>query len=78
MTYLIIYKIKNNINEKVYIGLTTCTLQYRWQKHLAESKNEKNKKHLYKSIRKYGLEILRLKTGTPQRIDRSKSILLVI
>ena len=44
MTYLIIYKIKNNINEKVYIGLTTCSLEYRWKKHLTEGKNEKNKK----------------------------------
>ena len=32
---------------------------------------EKNSKHLSDNLRKYGLEILRLKTGTPQRIDRS-------
>ena len=56
MIYLIIYKIKNNINGKVYIGLTTCSLEYRWKKHLTEGRNEKNKKHLYKSMRKYGLE----------------------
>ena len=53
---MIIYKIKNNINEKVYIGLTTCSLEHRWKKHLTEGRNEKNKKHLYKSMRKYGLE----------------------
>ena len=41
---MIIYKIKNNINEKVYIGLTTRSLEYRWKKHLTEGKNEKNKK----------------------------------
>ena len=33
--------------------------------------NEKNSKHLSDNLKKYGLEILRLKTGTPQRIDRS-------
>ena len=56
MIYLIIYKITNNINKKVYIGLTTCSLEYRWRRHLTEGRNEKNEKHLYKSMRKYGLE----------------------
>ena len=56
MIYLIIYKITNNINGKVYIGLTTCSLEYRWGRHLTEGRNEKNEKHLYKSMRKYGLE----------------------
>lgn len=31
---MIIYKITNNINGKIYIGLTTCSLEYRWKKHL--------------------------------------------
>lgn len=53
---MIIYKITNNINKKVYIGLTTCSLEYRWSRHLTEGKNKNNKKHLYKSMRKYGLE----------------------
>ena len=53
---MIIYKITNNINGKIYIGLTTCSLEYRWRRHLTEGRNEKNKKHLYKSMRKYGLE----------------------
>ena len=53
---MIIYKITNNINNKVYIGLTTCSLEYRWSRHLTEAKNVNNKKHLYKAMRKYGLE----------------------
>lgn len=52
---MIIYKITNIINNKVYIGLTTSTLEYRWSRHITESKNINNEKHLYKSIRKYGL-----------------------
>ena len=52
----LIYKITNNLNGMSYIGLTTTTLQYRWSKHIAESKNVKNTKHLYKAIRKYGVE----------------------
>lgn len=53
---MIIYKITNQINNKVYIGLTTCSLKYRWAKHITESKNINNTKHLYKSMRKYGIE----------------------
>lgn len=53
---MIIYKITNNINGKIYIGLTTCTLEYRWSRHITESKNIKNTKHLYKAMRKYGVE----------------------
>jgi group I intron endonuclease len=53
---MLIYKITNVINNKVYIGLTTCSLNYRWKKHVTESKNLNNEKHLYKSIRKYGLK----------------------
>ena len=53
---MIIYKITNQINNKVYIGLTTCSLKYRWAKHIAESKNINNTKHLYKSMRKYGIK----------------------
>ena len=53
---MIIYKITNQINNKVYIGLTTCSLEYRWSRHVAESKNLSNTKDLYKAMRKYGVE----------------------
>ena len=53
---MIIYKITNQINNKVYIGLTTCSLEYRWSRHVAESTTLSNTKHLYKAMRKYGVE----------------------
>lgn len=53
---MIIYKITNNINNKVYIGLTTCSLEYRWKRHITECRNLNNKKHLYRAMRTYGLE----------------------
>jgi group I intron endonuclease len=53
---MIIYKITNKVNGKVYIGLTTTTLKYRWTKHKAASRDLKNTKHLYKAMRKYGIE----------------------
>ena len=53
---MLIYKITNKINNKIYIGLTTCSLKYRWSKHLTESRNQNNTKPLYKALRKYGEE----------------------
>lgn len=51
---MIIYKITNTVNGKVYVGLTTTTLCNRWCKHKQDSKT--CNRHLYKSMRKYGLE----------------------
>lgn len=49
-----IYKITNLKNGKVYIGLTTNTIAKRWKQHKAMSKYKDS--HLYKSIRKYGIQ----------------------
>ena len=49
-----IYKITNKINDKVYIGLTTTSIEQRWKGHINESK--KCDRHLYASMRKYGIE----------------------
>lgn len=51
---MIIYKITNLINQKIYIGLTTCTLKERWQNHKGCVKSDP--RHLYRSMRKYGIE----------------------
>ena len=52
---MIIYKVQNNVNQKVYIGKTTKTLNERKKIHL---KNVRMglKSHFYDSIRKYGEE----------------------
>ncbi len=49
-----IYKITNKINNKVYIGLTTLTINKRWNGHKRIAK--KSNKPLYCAMRKYGLE----------------------
>lgn len=49
-----IYQIKNDINDKIYIGKTTRTVQKRFQEHLKRI-NERNN-HLYLAMRKYGKE----------------------
>lgn len=53
---MIIYKITNLVNNKIYIGLTTSSLHLRWKRHVNESHMLKNTKPLYKAIRKYGEE----------------------
>ena len=50
---MIIYKITNLINNKIYIGKTINTLNHRWWQHLNHAKNKKNS-YLYKSMNKYG------------------------
>lgn len=48
-----IYKITNDINDKIYIGKTINTLKERWTQHL----NSINKKrtHLYLAMKKIWL-----------------------
>lgn len=48
-----IYKITNNINNKVYIGQTKQKLSTRIYGHMSFVKAD-NKRHLYQAIRKYG------------------------
>ena len=53
--YMIIYKITNLINSKVYIGQTIRPLSHRWTQHLREVRDKLDYR-LYRSIRKYGIE----------------------
>ena len=63
---MIIYKITNRVNNKVYIGLTTETLQKRWSGHLQVYKT--CERHLYQSMRKYGID-----NFTIEEIDKADS-----
>lgn len=49
-----IYKIINQINNKVYVGKTVTTIANRWLHHLDDYK--KFDWHLYRAMRKYGIE----------------------
>ncbi|MBP3630221.1 MAG: GIY-YIG nuclease family protein [Clostridia bacterium] len=61
-----IYKITNLINNKVYIGLTTETIEKRWKSHIHCV--GKVKRHLYYAMEKYGVENFII-----EEIDRSDS-----
>lgn len=52
----IIYLIKNNINNKVYIGKTVNSFYERWTGHLTKAKKEPCNSYFYRAIKKYGKE----------------------
>ena len=53
----IIYKITNDVNEKIYIGQTIKTVKKRWQQHICNSSKEYfSQIVLYKAMNKYGIE----------------------
>ena len=52
---MIIYKITNKINEKIYIGKTIRTLEKRKEEHIKAAKENKNF-ILSRAINKYGIE----------------------
>lgn len=52
-----IYKITNDINNKVYIGKTNLTIQERFKQHCKDAKKSTfEKRPLYKAMNKYGIE----------------------
>ena len=52
-----IYKIKNNINDKIYIGKTMKNINKRFKEHCRDSKREDIENiPLYKAMNKYGIE----------------------
>lgn len=56
---MLIYKITNLLNNKSYIGQTIKPAEERWKEHQAHAYgkhiNDQNK-HLYRAMRKYGIE----------------------
>ena len=61
---MIIYKITNKLNGKVYIGQTVGSLQARWKAHLRSRDNAV----FHKALRKYGAE-----NFTVEQIDMAVS-----
>lgn len=53
---MIVYKITNEINGKVYIGQTIRSLKQRWKDHKREAKDCKRSRAIHIAIKKYGVE----------------------
>ena len=52
-----IYKITNDINNKVYVGKTNLTIEKRFREHCTDSKKFTiEKRPLYNAMNKYGIE----------------------
>ncbi len=50
-----IYKINNDINDKVYIGKTLATIEKRWKEHCHDmEKRDLENRPLYRAMKKYG------------------------
>lgn len=52
---MLIYKITNTVNGKIYVGQTVRTLEERKWQHINTAKKG-HKNHLYNAMRKYGIE----------------------
>lgn len=61
-----IYKITNKINNKIYIGFTSKTIEERFQEHVNSAIYHKDKIYFHNAIRKYGKESFLL-----EKIDES-------
>ena len=51
---MVIYRITNNINGRIYVGKTERTIEERWARHQREALT--SQRPLYNSIRKHGVE----------------------
>lgn len=54
MDKYIVYQIKNTVNNKLYFGVTKCSIRKRWIQHKCNSSRKKY--HLYRAMIKYGVE----------------------
>lgn len=53
---MIIYKITNQVNNKVYIGQTTQTLGDRWWQHCNRSPSQTHRSYIHSAIKQYGAD----------------------
>ena len=67
-----IYKVTNDINEKIYVGQTAFSIEERWSEHLKDRLQQKSKNRpLYNAMNKYGIEHFKI-----EQIDLKNSIMI--
>lgn len=72
-----IYKIINDINDKVYIGKTEFNIQKRFKEHCLDSRKQRHEKRpLYNAMSKYGVEhfeiVLVEEVDSEKAVEREK------
>lgn len=70
-----IYKITNDINQKIYIGKTEFSIERRFKEHCRDAFKDKNENRpLYAAMRKYGIEHFHIeqieKTDNPEEREK--------
>lgn len=64
----IVYKVKNKINNKIYIGMSGVSLEKRINNHLYTAKTKRNPTSIFhKAIRKYGIKNFTFKVISKHR-----------
>lgn len=66
---MVVYKIKNTLNGKVYIGRTIQSLNNRWTRHKYDCFVKELDFPLYRAMRKYGIE-----NFTIEKVDEAETI----
>jgi group I intron endonuclease len=51
----VVYRIRNTVNSKVYVGITTRPVAVRWRQHIYDSTHQP-RLAIHRAIRKYGVE----------------------
>ena len=72
-----LYKITNQINKKVYIGLTTQGVDRRWSEHVYRFNSGERDHKLYLAMRKYGIENFKMETILTVRFPETLPVLEV-
>lgn len=70
-----IYKIINDVNDKLYIGKTDFSIEKRFREHCNDAFRQRNEKRpLYTAMRKYGIEHFKIelieKTSNPDEREK--------
>lgn len=69
-----IYKITNDINDKIYIGKTEFSIEKRWKEHCKDRLKNYENRPLYSAMNKYGVEHFHIEmieeTDCPEEKER--------
>lgn len=70
-----IYKITNDINQKIYIGKTEFSIEKRFKEHCQDAFRDRNEKRpLYAAMRKYGIEHFHIELIEETNIPEERKI----
>lgn len=64
----IIYKVTNDLNDKVYIGQTVYLLENRWEWHIKKASNPKDNSKFHRALRELGASHFKIEEIT--RVDK--------